>query len=317
MSVSIFDFLDPQKFSDHLEQKKVIFFSGKEYPFSFFSFFLKKIRLNYPVSYLNLHESTLSFINSRLEQSFLGTSQFYWLGNIEELSDKDRKNLLNYLDSYKGPNYVGVFISQELIEEEIKDYIICDYVSQLKHINNLLILWPAEKYKTIAIFLQKALNKFGKISLDQACLFAQYAVLLGTKSDEFFQTWFEKIATQEQSLFTLSKYFFAKDATSFFRYWNILKEDYPPVFWTTYWSEQLFKAFSFIQLHNLGNDGLARQIAYRLPFSFIQYDWKKNSIVELKKAHEYIYDLDCKFKNGGSDIALDIFYGKFFAKKFV
>ena len=60
----------------------------------------------------------------------------------------------------------------------------------------------------------------------------------------------------------------------------------------------------------------AKKISYRLPFSFLNRDWRKFSLEELKGAHSFLYTLDYKLKNNCEPGYLDLFYMKLFNQKF-
>jgi hypothetical protein len=59
----------------------------------------------------------------------------------------------------------------------------------------------------------------------------------------------------------------------------------------------------------------AKKVGFRLPFSFMQRDWKKTSVHELIQAHDCIYALDYGLKNGG-EFWMELFYTKFFESGF-
>ena len=56
----------------------------------------------------------------------------------------------------------------------------------------------------------------------------------------------------------------------------------------------------------------ARKMSYRLPFSFIQKDWKNTSLNELSSLHSMIYDIEWRIKNGGSEEHFDLLFYTFF-----
>ena len=62
--------------------------------------------------------------------------------------------------------------------------------------------------------------------------------------------------------------------------------------------------------------GQAKTMAFRLPFSFIQTDWKKYAPAELRAAHDFVYGMDHQLKNGGDAFCFDLFYSKFFSGQF-
>jgi hypothetical protein len=60
----------------------------------------------------------------------------------------------------------------------------------------------------------------------------------------------------------------------------------------------------------------AKKAQYKLPFSFINRDWSKYTLVELRNAHHFLSTLDFQLKNGFSEIGLEHFYTQFFDGKF-
>lgn len=321
MNIILSEFLGPVKI--HEINKPVIYFKGNNYSFLFFSLLFKKINIinNKSIKFIDIIDGELNSIKSHTEQTFLGTASFYWLGNISEFGDKKSKDMLEYLHVYQGPNILGAFINQDLINADINQYqdkyvIECDDIRDITQLKKFLILWPEASHKTILLFMQKALLKYNKLSLDQLCMLVNYSIVIGSKSNDFLENWADKILVPDYSLFQLSKFFFAKDAISFFKYWNLIEHDYAPVFWVSFWSEQIFRALNFIVLQKNGKNVEAKQMAFKLPFSFIQQDWKKISHIELHNAHQFIYLTDYNLKNGCSEILLDLFYAKFFTGNF-
>jgi hypothetical protein len=48
----------------------------------------------------------------------------------------------------------------------------------------------------------------------------------------------------------------------------------------------------------------------------INRDWSLLKLDELQKAYQFLYTLDYRLKNGGSNAALELFYGMFFESRF-
>jgi hypothetical protein len=151
------------------------------------------------------------------------------------------------------------------------------------------------------------------ISLDHACILMHYARLLGANTDQFVHQWLDKILMPERSLFTLSTHFFAKKPKVFFELLGHIGGEYPEIFWVSYWSESLWRAHYYVALNQTKQFGEAKKMSNRLPFSFIQRDWKLHSPSALKKAHQQLYEIDFALKNGASEGMLDLFYSKFFS----
>ncbi len=318
MSLELNQILNSENFLNQFLNEKVICFKGQNYPILFFQSFFNNLKTNnINRNFIDLNEIDLNSFKQQTSQSFLGNNLFYWLGNISECPEKKISEFIGYFNSYTGPHYIGFFVDESYLKGSKNKFFVinCADIVDINSINDLLIFWPKEKHKIIINFVQRILIKYKKLNLDQIFLIINYATLMGNKYLDFIELWLEKILIPEQSLFQLSKYFFAKDSTSFFKYWNSISESYPPVFWTTYWSEQIFRAYNFLYFQQMGKFVQAKQIAFRLPFSYIQYDWKKHTLNELQDAHNKIYLIDYSLKNGGSEIQLDCFYAKFLENK--
>jgi hypothetical protein len=127
------------------------------------------------------------------------------------------------------------------------------------------------------------------------------------------EEWFNKIIAADVSLFTLSTYFFAKKSKQFFQLLAHIGPQYSEIFWVSYWSEAVWKAHYYIAFTKAKQFSEAKKISTRLPFNFIQRDWKLHSPESLKKAHQHLYEIDFSLKNGGSQGMLDLFYSRYFA----
>lgn len=152
------------------------------------------------------------------------------------------------------------------------------------------------------------------LSVDQIYLFMRYAALMGKNQREFIDQWLGLLVSSEKSLFTLSQHFFAQESKKFFALWGTISADYPPAFWVVFWSEQLFRASCYVQLMQQRKIAEAKRISFRLPFSFMQRDWRLYKPHMLRDAHAVIYAIDFNIKNGASDAALDLFYSQFFQR---
>jgi hypothetical protein len=143
------------------------------------------------------------------------------------------------------------------------------------------------------------------MSVDAACLLIRYGMLLGSSVDQFLSQWLPQLISPEQSLFIVSQLLFAKDAKAFFHYWTSIKSEYPDIFWTVYFSEQMWRAAQFVEAATKKSD--VKALSFRLPFSFIKKDWQKTSVLELSKAHQALYEVDHALKNGHGTYSLDLF----------
>jgi hypothetical protein len=299
---------------DHISSTSSIFcFVGNEYPTLFFPTLQHKIKQTFPLVTVLDSIDNEAALKAHLEITFLGTQTYYWL--TEDFLVKN-KNLLSSLVRYKGPNAIG-FFTQKLSPELIEFATVIELPTHVDYelfITLFSYVYP-EYAKKCALITKKIFNKHTTITLNSSYLLMNYCILVGNKSDIFIEEWLNTIVHPEKSLFNLSMYFFAKKPSQFFELWNTLSGDYSELFWTTYWSEQLFKAYAFITLSNAQNFIQAKRMAYRLPFSLIQKDWKSLTCTELKNAHEHLYTLDWNIKNGLSS-NFTHFFVQFFLNKF-
>jgi hypothetical protein len=304
--VDLLSFLRYENISD---ANPIICFVGDEYPALFFSPIKQKLKNFLPLVTIDSITNDAE-LKSHLEMSFLGSKTIYCLSpNLIE----SNPHLLRYLMEYKGPNIIS-FFSQKL--KSTDNTLSVDLPSEINYtlfLELFTTLYPLYGKKSSS-FIKNIFNNYNSLSLDSSYLLMHYCILIGNKSEIFMQEWLSSIVHPEKSLFTLSTYFFAKKGPLFFELWNSISHDYSDLFWITYWSEQLFKAHAFILMNKNNNFLQAKKIAYRLPFSFIQKDWKSISLLELQNAHNHLYNLDWNIKNGLST-NFEHFYLQFFLNK--
>lgn len=296
----------------------------QEYSYLFLAWLKQALKLaGVNFTSLDLMSTDLAGIKSSLAMSLLGQNMFFWLGDITVLPAKKRLELLQYLNLYTGPHRVVFFSTPEDLVNinNSKNNLELINLEQIE-LTGVAIAKLAELYtqsynlKLAPVFLNKLTKLKTKLTLDQCCLLFYYMTAFGDRCELFFEQWLSKIVVLEQTLFDLSTQFFARKPEKFFLAWEKFGADYTAQFWTAYWSEQLFRAYYFVQLQQAGDLGGAKRIAYRLPFSFTQTDWRKFSTPELYQAHNFIRAADFELKSGSTEILLDLFYLKFFNSEF-
>ena len=292
----------------------VIYFSADRYPLLFCAHFMQQLKKQ-TVNFKMVRSNQMDWqqLEATLSTTFLGTIQTLWLGDISSLNIQVKKKLLNFLESYIGPHTVLCFVSSKDIRTKSNTVVQLDDSLQKSDLEQIFsFFWGVNADR----FLKMIGQHYKSISLDTLILLGQYNSVLGGKTEYFMQSWYEKIVLPEEWLFTLSQCFFARKRDLFFRAWNGLKDEYAGPFWTTFWSEQLWRAFHVIELRKANKLSEAKQMSYRLPFSFLQREWKTTTLAELQAAHQFLYHADCHLKTGGSVLALEVFYHKFMAKQF-
>ncbi len=301
---------------EKLYQYSRIIFTGQSYPLLFFSYIATALNKKQPglLTLIDPSSQDDSQIRAALQTSFLGMQRMFWFGSVSALESGAFKEWSRFLDNYSGPNTILFYAEENQSTASALELVLPQQVDKkLFQLIVALIGLPASS--GVEDFSKALYERVQSVSLEHACLLAQYASLMGAKNSDFFDDWFDRVAVADSSLFTLSQYFFAQDAKAFFVYWSKIHHAYGEPFWITYFSEQLFRAHAFVIYMRQGNRAQAQRISYKLPFSFMQRDWKKYDSESLKRAHDMLYHIDYQFKNGGSPYLLDLFYSSFFMNK--
>ncbi|TET06520.1 hypothetical protein E3J79_01600 [Candidatus Dependentiae bacterium] len=291
------------------------------YPLLFFSLLSQKVQrlIEGNVERLDLELQEQAQILSKLEiYGFLGTTDFYWLGNISMLPVKKKKFWFEYINCYKGPHILG-FCINEREQAELKKDCLCVTMD---------IKIDQEGFEKLALFFNKiqsgVLKNISKpffsygatIALDKACLLLQYGQLLGNNTKQFCDEWLPILIDPEQSLFKVSEYFLAKRVKEFFSLWSKIGLRYPEVFWIAFWSDILWRSYHYTNLKKSGKSAEAKQLGFKLPFAFLKWDWKKADPEELKQMHQFLYIMDYNLKNGVGSYYIELLYIKFFLGQF-
>jgi hypothetical protein len=281
------------------------------YPLLFFSLLYNAIKSkSEQLISINMLDVEPDSLTSQLSISFLGSRAVYWLRAFHDLDAKKKQTWLKHIHSYTGPHQLILF--NESVDW--KD-------SEARSVIELPAMVDSKQYAQLQTFFKPDLktSKFvtalfanrPAMSLDIACLMLEYQAVSGAGTDEFMHQWLDKIVVSEASLFTLSQHFFAKSAKSFFQLWSKIGPEYPDVFWVSFWSEQLWRAHYFVKLCKEKDMVQAKKIAFRLPFSVIQRDWRKLDLDELRNAHQALYEFDFNLKHGATSDSLELIFHKF------
>lgn len=312
------EFLSSVSTSDFFAQSPVTCFTSQTYPALFFSTlfdWLKNKNLS-TIQPLNLQDKDFGAYSATLSTTFLGSSATYWLGNVADLDDANRKKIITFLDQYEGPHSVIYFIPQENMSKDGRVIVVPDVVDKQSFVLLFTALQGKAAAQRAAPCITALFAHVPTVSLDTACMLIRYITLIGGNPAEFIEQWLDTLVVPDQSLFTLSQYFFAKSSKEFFTYWSRIGKEYSEIFWVSFWSEQIWRATYVVDLMHKNKVADAKAIAFRLPFSLLQRDWKKLSAHELRGAHDFLYSIDCALKNGGSAHSLELLYSKFFLGQF-
>jgi hypothetical protein len=305
-------FFEHLKRTKTLPQGKVFCFSATVYPLLFLQHvivFLKKNGLHMQTISCSTDIGAIKALLSTL--SFSGQTT-YWLQDFHESSDKKQSEMFQYLRTYEGTHRI-LFFSDKVPTGfdciELPQNITPQDFSKIRFL-------ISENLQDKSNFAAQMGMYADYLSLDSLCLFAYYELVLGKNSDEFFTHWITRIIDPTNSLFVLSQYFFSKKSKPFFRQWATISEHYIPTFWASFWADQIWRAYMYVDLMKQKKYIEAKKVQYKLPFSFINRDWSGYDLAELRNTHQFLTSLDFRLKNGNSDLGLEHFYGQFFENKF-
>lgn len=277
--------------------------------------FFKKKYPHYVFQSVSVEDFSIEELCFKLHYCFLGSPILFWLKGIQHMHSGDQKKLFDFLSLYQGRNKIiylgeGMFRSNVSISISLPAKVLLSDVKEFCHFYDI-------SPKIIATYITQLRKITSHISLDEVCNLMSYAFLLGVKNEHFLSEWTLLLFAPDASLFLLSQYFFAKKSSLFFNYWASIEHHYNSSFWTVFWSEQLWRAAHFVMLKKMNRSLDAQKIAYKIPFSFINNDWRNYTFEELQNAHSYLCLLEHMLKNGASEYGLELFYMKFLLNRFI
>lgn len=304
--IRLSSFLTPDAIQKKRE-KSVICLHASTYPLLFGRAFAMHYAdaLGMSFSYQSMQADNQGAAMAALQTSFLGSNSCYWLGSFDDLAKSKQKAWLEFFNSYRGPHTLLFYSSTPIDSKaahietiELPDAVDASLFQKVAHMLGA---------QTVS-FRSQLFRQTDKLSLDEAYLFVKYDTVLGKGSQEFVTDWLPDMVVPEVSLFSLSQALFDRKPASFFRLWKQLSHRYAAPFWTTFWSEQMWRAYHYVSFQKKGKQLEAKKMGYRLPFSFLNRAWRNYSLEDLKSYHSFLYEIDYHVKNGGSDHALDFFY---------
>lgn len=251
------------------------------------------------IKVLDCSEIDFSFINTQLQMSFLGMHYTYVLLHADSWPASQQHILKKFLSLYAGPHKVILWGKDEnFIESHEITYISLHETYDYAQAKQISGLFEHRSLASFAQFLKQVYTQVKKLTMYELALLWQYSKVLGKHQNMFVQEWLPKIMPQEESLFTLSQYYFRKDREKFVHLWNELFEKYSEQFWSVYWAEQLYKAYFYVICMKQKKYTSAKAVSMHLPYSFIKNDWTSYNGTELAEALQAVYQVDYALKNG-------------------
>lgn len=304
-------------------QRRRFCFVSEAYPLTFFNILFKKLEqkniLPAPYQRIFLESTEKKLLQATLQQSILGSYSFFWLGSLsEERESKSLQELAATLLAYQGPHTVAYFIESDskLMPKKADDIIQLQTDLNIESFITLVqffdITFDAKKMSLIRTLF----NHNNTISLDVCWMLINYLELISSKYIEDYTIYLANLVGRAPSLSVLSEHFFSKNSQQFFALWPKIQKEYPDMFWIIFWAEQMWKAHYVTSFLHAKDFVQAKRMSFRLPYSFINRDWKKSSSKEFAQAYTFLYHMDYALKTGSSFCSLDLFYMNYFMGKF-
>jgi len=309
-------FLKASRQKKFWKEQRVICFRAGSYPLVFFRLLFDFLKENEIISVDCLRFESEPKLWGALQQSFLGESSVYWLGDISVACKKKGAEIVEVLSCYRGPHKVIFFMSDDTpLSLSARKRVT------LIEISNRLSL--ADAKEIFAFFgvglsgskgdvLAEIFKKSSSLSLETICMLKNYFSVTSNRLIKKSEARLIAAVEPELSLTDLSHAFFEKNGKLFFSLWSKRCNDFSIPFWIAFWSEQVWRAY-FVTTFLKNKDFYSvRRFSYRLPASFTRSGYKKTREQELIAAYEELYNIDFAFKNGSTFCSFDLFFNSYF-----
>lgn len=298
----------------------------ENYPHLFFTQFFKALKSASVVAVSSLTQADFPAMMASLQQSFLGQTDNYWLGNLDsegrEKSRVRKKELLQLLATYQGPHTVFFYCTDATaLELAAFPKGTTTIISVPEKIDETM-LQPLLKLLGFSFsppkmkLLSSVFATARQVPLDTVCFMCVYLEVMSMRAVAESHQFLLSLVEPELSFIELSKHFFNRDAENFFKLWDKVGNEYPETYWILYWSDQLWRAYHVTTYLRQNKIVEAKKMGYRLPFAFAGHQWKKSSLRELRDGYQFLYHADCALKNGSSFTTLELFFMNYFSKSF-
>jgi hypothetical protein len=238
--------------------------------------------------------------SSVLLQSFLGQSLVYWLSvpTAAAKSAKVRQQVAQFLKTYAGPHAVWVLVGDEQAADfgSCRRVLIAPTVAATQ-LNDMAALFGMERSALVVSGLGVVPAR-GVLTLDAAAVLLVHAGFVPTRSAEQATSFLQRLLPQDISLVVLAELFFSGHWQSFLTQWAAVSGAYSDMFWVSFWTEQLWRAYWVCWYMQRGQQARARSMSYRLPSTFMQAGWRQNSLLVLRAQYEHISFVDTALKSG-------------------
>ena len=264
--------------------------------------FWARIRSNRPYHFLAVPTNAAEYAlwSGQLQQSFLGESILFWcaLGAVGTKPNKGVQRVIDFLKTYQGPHTLVIHgDAEQAVQWGLAQRGVVDARVPMTALGAIAPLFGFERSTKVVDLLPHFSSKT-LITLDEAVHFLWHAGYVPLRQPEASAAFLGRLLPQEVSLSQLSELFLKKDWPAFLRVWQELEPFYGEVFWISFFSEQLWRAYWVCTYLRRGQQTKARSIGYRLPAGFMQGGWRFMRLEALFEAYECAAFFDSRFKRG-------------------
>jgi len=266
------------------------------------SAFWYRFRSTRPHRVMGLPQTMTDFSSweASLQQSFLGSSEVYWLLSPEYSAKaaKVRNQATEFLRNYRGPHALWLLVNEQQAAElsGVRKIVIHSRISG----NELSEMAAYLKFERSLKLLEAChlVHKKDEFSLDTALALLWHADYVPARNLEPAHDFLKQLLPQEHSLTHLAEFFFNGQTAAFLQSWRDQEPGYGDMFWISFWAEQLWRAYWVTFYLKRGQQTRAKSMSFRLPHSFIQSGWRKQQCSTLLKQYEEVVRFDTLLKRG-------------------
>jgi hypothetical protein len=270
-----------------------------------------------PIINLAVREKSLRNIKAILETSFLGSTNWYGIYDLEQCSKQDAAALCTYLMQYRGPHTLIIcFTADFSVPAELKKkaLVIPSELSgaQIAELCSTILLPSGRNYTEV---MQSLANKSGQISLEQFLVSLPYAPMVNKFTAVAFKVQYlpRLINADAGSLFAFTDLLWQKKRPEFYATWARFQNLYTPHFWISFWSDQFFRAACYAQAMHKNDTTVANSLAARkLSFFYIKTGWRSANVDLLISLHDALYRIDYLSKTGSTTDMIEYVYQQWF-----
>jgi len=268
---------------------------------------------------LDIQQTDIDTIYRYVTTLFLGQRWIYSIKGLSGCDKRTQRHVLDMLAQTQLAHHVLIFTDQlDVAKNALHDVssaiIACDHVSQNAFARTYYTLFsqtfPSD-------YLRQVYAERRSLHFIHAYLIMWYYYVLGKRFTRWHDQWLGYVVPEQASLFQLAEYVFRKNATKTWLTWKRVFADYPIEFWIAFWSDQMWQAYTFVSVAQEHTVARARKVTTKLPYSFMQRDWRYIQLHELTAALTYLYSLDVHMKQGGSQYVIELFLYKWLSNAFV